>query len=111
MIAPPEEGLRPRDGHVSVRGFALAGGTAGTSLRRVEVSADDGQTWTTARLVSPTRDYCWVLWQATLPITPQTRSVCVRAADSTGQIQPREMVRNLKGYQYNAWHRVALTNS
>ncbi|MFN9373191.1 MAG: sulfite oxidase [Planctomycetaceae bacterium] len=111
VIAPPEGGLRPQDGYVTLRGFALAGGTAGTSLRRVEVSADDGQTWTAARVVSPTREYCWVLWQATLPVTPQTRSVCVRAADSTGQIQPREMVRNLKGYQYNAWHRVALTNS
>lgn len=111
VIAVPEAGLRPQEGQVTVRGFALAGGSPGTALRRVEVSCDDGQSWTAARITSPTREYCWALWQVTLPVASSSRTVCVRATDSTGQTQPREMVRNLKGYQYNAWHRVALMNS
>lgn len=111
VIAVPEAGLQARGEQVTVRGFALAGGSPGTVLRKVEVSSDDGQTWTTARIVSPTREYCWALWQVTVPVLPSSHGICVRATDSTGQMQPREMVRNLKGYQYNAWHRVALTNS
>jgi sulfite oxidase len=111
VIAVPEAGLRARDGQVTVRGFALAGGSPGTVLRRVEISSNDGETWSEARIISPTREYCWALWQVTVPIPPNTPSLCVRATDSTGQTQPREMVRNLKGYQYNAWHRVAVTNS
>jgi sulfite oxidase len=111
VIAVPEAGLRARDGQVTVRGFALAGGSPGTVLRRVEISSNDGETWSEARIISPTREYCWALWQVTVPIPPNTPSLCVRATDSTGQTQPREMVRNLKGYQYNAWHRGAVTNS
>jgi len=111
VIAVPEDGLRPRDGRLTLRGFALAGGVAGTTLRRVEVSTDDGQSWTPAPIVSPMREFCWSLWQVEVPVGTQARVACVRATDSTGQTQPREIVRNLKGYQYNAWHKVMIDPS
>jgi len=111
VIAVPEDGLRPRDGRLTLRGFALAGGAPGTTLRRVEVSTDDGATWTAARIVSPTREYCWALWQVEIPVGPEAQVACVRATDSTGQTQTRAIVRNLKGYQYNAWHKVMIQPS
>jgi sulfite oxidase len=74
----------------------------------VEVSLDDGETWTAARLTSPQREFCWAFWEAELPGGSQGKTALVRAIDTCGAAQPRETPFNVKGYQYNGWHRVVL---
>ena len=96
-------------GKLKIQGFALPGGATGSTLKTVEVSADGGSTWSAASVSSPVRDFCWVLWSAEINVTPKTDRLIVRAIDSTGRSQPREMPWNAKGYQYNAWHQVPVT--
>jgi hypothetical protein len=61
-----------------------------------------------AKIDSPVEKFCWVLWSAEVDVTADTDRLIVRAVDSTGDTQPREMAWNAKGYQYNAWHQVRL---
>jgi hypothetical protein len=41
-------------------------------------------------------------------VTLRTDSLWVRTTDSAGQRQPAQVDWNLKGYLYNAWHRVEI---
>ena len=106
MISSPLEGAAIKDGRLTVKGFAMAAGHAGRSVKLVEVSTDNGQSWQPAQFTSPVREFCWVLWSIDLALTPQTTSLLVRATDSSGETQPQHMLWNAKGYQYNAWHKV-----
>lgn len=97
-------------GRLKVQGYALPPGTAGCSIARVQLSADEGHSWSPAQFTEPSQPYCWRLWKANVKVGPQTRSIIARATDNTGQTQPQQVAWNLKGYQFNAWHRVALEN-
>ena len=108
-IAVPAPAAGVAAGKLKIQGFALPGGATGSTLKTVEVSADGGSTWSAASVSSPVRDFCWVLWSAEINVTPKTDRLIVRAIDSTGRSQPREMPWNAKGYQYNAWHQVPVT--
>jgi sulfite oxidase len=91
-----------------VTGFALPSGHPECLIKQVEVSVDDGKSWTPARITSPQREFCWVFWEALLPAAAAGKTALVRATDTKGETQPREMKFNLKGYQLNSWHRVEL---
>ncbi len=108
VIAVPSEGTTVSPGRLEVQGFALPGGAAKRMLKRIEISSDGGQTWTAVRITSQEEEFCWVLWSAEVNVTAQTARLLVRATDSSGETQPREMPWNAKGYQYNAWHEVRL---
>lgn len=108
MIGIPPATMAVSPGKLEVRGFALPNGAAGRSLKLIELSADGGKTWTTAKTVSPVKEFCWVLWSAEINVAAQTERLIVRATDSAGETQPREMPWNAKGYQYNAWHDLRL---
>lgn len=100
---------RNDDGNrLAVAGFALPSGRPGCLIRGVEVSVDDGATWMPARLTSPQREFCWAFWEALLPADAAGKTALVRATDTWNASQPREMPFNLKGYQFNGWHRAAL---
>jgi len=96
------------NGKWSVRGYALPSGKPNARIKKVELSLDDGKTWQSAKLENPGADFCWQLWSAELPMNSGTKKILVRAEDSTGEKQPREMPWNAKGYQYNGWHAVML---
>lgn len=93
---------------LQLSGFALASGHADCLIQKVEVSIDDGKSWMAAKLTSPQREFCWSFWEAVLPADAPGKTALVKATDSRGETQPREMQFNLKGYQYNAWHQIAL---
>ncbi len=95
-----------KDGPVTVKGYALPTGQKGCSISKVEISADDGQTWMTTTLGEQAGEFCWQLWSATLPVLNPEADVCVRATDSLGNTMPESVPWNPKGYLYNAWHRV-----
>lgn len=96
-ICLPAPGAVLSGEQVTVKGFALTNGTTGRSVQLIEVSADGGQTWTAAKVTSPLRDYCWVLWSADVPLTARTESLIVRATDTSGEMQPQNCPWNYKG--------------
>jgi len=108
VICVPAPETAVKAGRLKVQGYALPFGAAGSKVQKIEVSTDAGQTWTEAKTVSPVKDFCWVLWSTEVNVTPATNRLIVRATDSAGSAQPREMEWNAKGYQYNAWHQVPL---
>ena len=108
MICSPTEGSAITGDRLTVKGFAMAAGHAGRSVKLVEVSTDNGQSWQPAKCTSPLRDFCWVLWSADVALTPQSNSLLVRTTESSGETQPQTMPWNAKGYQYNAWHKVSV---
>ncbi len=65
-------------------------------IKVVEVSTDNGATWTPAQVKSPLGKYTWVLWAAVWKATaPGEYTVRVRATDGTGALQTREEVGTL----------------
>jgi sulfite oxidase len=91
---------------VTIRGLAWSGAP---DVAKVEVSDDDGATWTTADL-DPEHDlYAWRLWS--FPWTPRRAGraqLHARATDSRGSVQPREAMWNPGGYLHNGWHSVEI---
>lgn len=102
-----------------VEGVSYSGGS-GANIAKVEVSIDDGKTWTEAHLLSAELepsvqkgDRCffgWVRFRANIdlhqrPISSAERkiSVCCRATDTNGVSQP-QVSKKHRGYIYNGWH-------
>ena len=104
VICTPPRGARVKSGRLSVAGYALAPGLSGRSVRDVEVSTDGGQSWTTARLTTPPKPFCWQFWKADVVVSPGTTELTTRTVDSAGNAQPETVAWNLKGYMYNAWY-------
>ncbi len=100
--------LTAKSERVEVTGYVLPPGVPGVSIRKVEISADEGQSWIEAKLTSPAADFCWQLWSADIAIKSTTRALIVRATDSRGETQPQMPRWNAKGYLFNGWHRVPL---
>lgn len=108
-ICVPSSGTAVGGNSLNVKGFALTNGAKGRKVQRVDVSADSGMTWVEAKVTSPVRDYCWVLWTAEVPVAGTTSSLLVRAKDSNGDVQPEKCPWNYKGYQFNGWHKINVT--
>lgn len=108
VILSPEPGSRVAPGPVRVTGWAC--GTAARRPARVEVSGDDGATWSTATVDATAGEWTWVMWRAELYLPRGRNTLVVRAwdADGTGQPEHPAEVWNVKGYANNAWHRVAI---
>jgi sulfite oxidase len=109
---------------VEVSGVAYCAGGSDTRIIEVEVSADEGKTWTTARLMNEelVRDdaqsfHGWVRFQAHVRIPTsvsvedsdfkaiQSARVCCRARDDKGNIQPKVSAKQ-RGYLYNGWNMI-----
>ena len=105
VITRPLEGAELHGKSVRIEGFAWAG-PAGVKL--VEVSADDGGSWTPTRLATDATGTAWRGWTLELPIDqPGPVRVMARATDGGGESQPAEARANASGYANNSIHRVA----
>ena len=106
VICHPQEGERLAAGPTRIEGYAITG--AGGHIERVELSVDEGATWTPATLLEQSSPWTWRFWEVTLTLPAGTYQVAVRAWDSAGRTQPQDarQVWNWKGYLNNAWHRV-----
>lgn len=110
VITAPASGATIEGGSVLVQGYATAGGSR--SVERVDVSADDGRTWTIATLAeSDGEPWTWRLWEARLELPAGIHTVTARAWDSAANTQPEDPRRiwNFKGYMNNAWDRVTVS--
>ena len=100
MITSPEPGARLRRGATTtLRGIAW---DAGYGIRRVDVSIDHGQTWSTARLGADLGRYSFRSWEYDLkPPAPGKLTVMARATNAEGATQADVLIYNPAGYHNN----------
>jgi sulfite oxidase len=107
VICKPSDGETVSSGSTLIQGYAIAGG--GRRVERVDLSTDEGRTWTGADLLEDEDEpWAWRLWEANLELDPGRHQVVVRALDSAADTQPEDAgsIWNFKGYVNNAWHKV-----
>ena len=98
-------------GTVRVRGWAMGPGMR--PVAGVDVSTTGGRRWTRARILEQAPGLTWTLWEALVELEPGSHVVMARATDQEGNTQPPVVgdTWNVKGYNNNAWHRVAFTTA
>jgi DMSO/TMAO reductase YedYZ molybdopterin-dependent catalytic subunit len=100
LIAWPREGERLGERPFVARGYAWSGRG---DIARVEISIDGGGTWRDATLDQGIAHYAWRPWHAEVsPGASGPLVLVARAVTTTGAVQPREEVRNERGYENNA---------
>ncbi|MCW4040470.1 MAG: molybdopterin-dependent oxidoreductase [Candidatus Bathyarchaeota archaeon] len=81
---------------------------SGTPIHRVEVSLDEGRSWTNAEILwSTSHPYAWVIWK--LIWEPQkncTYTVTARAIDTSGRTQLNGVAPYPSGF--GSWHRIQI---
>jgi len=104
----PLDGATIASGGTRVRGWAL--GQGGVPVEHIEISTDDGRTWSAARFTTPAVEFAWRLWEAEVVLPPGTHRLACRAVDAAGNTQPEtaESTWNEKGYVNNCWDRVTV---
>ena len=90
-------------GPVPLRGRAWAGRSG---VERVEVSTDDGSTWAEAGMGEEDLPYAWKAWSFSWDARPGRYTLCVRATDTQGNVQPVEQPWNFQGVGNNMVQRV-----
>ncbi len=103
IIARPLDGAVLKPGRVEVRGVAFGGAGA---ISEVEISLDDGATWTPAKVAKSRAEGAWQPFRGEVELKPGAYTIRARATDSAGTAQPREPLWNPGGYLYNAWDSV-----
>jgi len=100
---------------IPVKGYAYSGG--GRGIVRVDVSIDNGESWTTAQLKEGKeqpmhRAWAWTFWEATIDVPKdlagRKMEIISKATDASYNVQPDTVagIWNLRGINCNAWHRV-----
>lgn len=90
-------------GPVTLSGRAWAGRS---EVVRVEVSQDGGSTWSEAQLSKAVSPRAWREWTYPWNARPGKVTLCVRATDSQGNVQPIEPYWTQGGYGNNMVQRV-----
>jgi sulfite dehydrogenase (cytochrome) subunit A len=107
LITNLTEGQRaPVDAPVAVTGVAWDGGAG---VRRVDVSTDEGRTWTGAELGSDLGRFSLRQWR--YEFTPRAKgrvTVMARASNAQGSTQVFELIFNGPGYHNNVVQKIAL---
>ena len=112
MVPPgiPDFDTRERTlpaGQCELQGRAWSGWAPVT---RVEISADDGETWADAELEPLDSRWGWRGWRFEWAADePGEYVLCCRAHDEAGNVQPDEAAWNVGGYSNNAPQRVRVT--
>ncbi len=91
---------------ITLRGIAFDGGTG---IKEVAVSADDGETWTPAKLGQDLGKYSFREWQLPVTLAAGKHELKVRATSNGGQTQPMKPLWNPAGYLRNVVETVAVT--
>ncbi|KAK5224172.1 hypothetical protein LTR47_009929 [Exophiala xenobiotica] len=99
---------------IEVKGYAFAGG--GRQVIRVDVSPDNGRSWTQAELLKDdavgSKRWAWKQWQLVVPRRLAGSMFVVKAVDESYNTQPEnhEPTYNFRGNLTGGWHRVPYTN-
>lgn len=93
-----------RPGRVRLEGRAWSGHAPVTT---VEVSTDDGRSWSAAELAPPDgHRWAWRHWRASWTATPGSHVLSVRAHDADGHHQPLGQPWNRGGFANNLVQRI-----
>jgi DMSO/TMAO reductase YedYZ molybdopterin-dependent catalytic subunit len=103
MITNPLDGQTLKAGVNTMQGVAFSGYGR---IKRVEVSADGGQTWSMALLGIDNEKWAWRLWTAAVTLPAGPAKLMARAFDSAGNSQPASQQWNPSGYYWNVYHAV-----
>lgn len=99
LISPDGSSKIPVQLPATVRGMAFSGYGR---VAKVEVSADNAQTWGDAKLGEDYGPYSFRAWEFPwIPQSPGRYELAVRATDEKGNVQPDEGVWNPGGYLWN----------
>lgn len=100
LVTHPQAGTRLAVGKPStVTGLAWDGGGG---IRQVEVSLDDGHTWSVADLGPDLGRYSFRAWQLGFkPVKRGPQRIMARASNVQGTAQPFELIFNASGYHNN----------
>jgi len=109
VTEPAADSVVRSGGPVTIGGFAWSGDA---QIRRVDLSTDNGRTWSSARLGRDQARYAWrrfeFVWR---PMEPGSHVVLSRATDARGRIQPVKAEWNPGGYLWNAIDQVRVNVS
>jgi sulfane dehydrogenase subunit SoxC len=72
------------------------------SIRSVEISTNNGQTWQRATLIPPNLEKAWTRWSFDWQATPGLHALQARATDNLGRTQPLSQPYNANGLSYGA---------
>ncbi|MCW3001484.1 MAG: Sulfite oxidase [Conexibacter sp.] len=111
MVPPGIPDFFTRRRHVTPGEQALEGrGWSGWApIERVQVSDDNGESWSEAELDEPAGPHAWCRWSSRWSAVAGEHVLCCRAQDRAGNVQPLQARWNPGGYANNAVHRVAVT--
>ncbi len=106
LITRPLGESRVPAGRLIVQGFAWAGPSG---VARLELSADDGRTWTEVALQGTPGGSAWRPWRHTVDVRRNQQIVLrARATDGNGDTQPEQATANAGGYANNSIDRVVV---
>ena len=87
FITNVADGASVKAGELQVRGIAFDGGSG---IKGVQVSSDDGASWTDATLGDDFGKYAFREWRLALNLTPGAHVLKVRATGAGGETQPAD---------------------
>lgn len=101
VIASPESGSTIKAGEpVTIRGVAWSGDTG--PVQSVNVTVDNGRTWSAARFLDPQTKWGWRRWELRwTPLEEGFHTVLAGARDAKGDVQPTVQEWNQSGYLWN----------
>ncbi|MFJ5760991.1 sulfite oxidase [Neobacillus sp. NPDC093182] len=99
-IQKPLDMARLNTGKHVIKGIAWTGKGC---ITKVEISKDNGSTWSEAQVYDSKSSYKWVSWSYEWDsVEKGIFTILSKATDSTGQTQPIKPYWNRNGYGYNA---------
>ncbi|MER3437233.1 MAG: sulfite oxidase [Chloroflexota bacterium] len=106
VITRPQPGEQLAAGQQTLVGYAWSGYGG---ISRIEVSVDDGATWTEAQITKAAGWLAWVRFEHSWDAKPGQTRLLSRATDELGEQQPTTVPWNAKGYLMNAIYAVPVT--
>lgn len=109
IFAPGDGSMIAAGKMIDVRGVAWNDGLA--DLVAVELSKDQGSTWSSTRLAASAGPYAFREWSTTAQFGKGEHSLWIRAVDALGRIQPIDggLFWNPGGYGWNAIEKIRVT--
>lgn len=99
IITQPESDAVSAPGEITILGAAYGGER---DVVKVEISVDNGSSWSAATFIGPHEPYAWRQWQYIHSFSePGTYTIFARATDSNGETQPMQATWNKLGYGNN----------
>jgi DMSO/TMAO reductase YedYZ molybdopterin-dependent catalytic subunit len=106
FITSVANGAQVKAGDVTLRGIAFDGGSG---IKGVDVSTDDGKTWTAAKLGQDLGKYSFREWTLPVKLAAGAQVLKSRATANDGKVQPTEAKWNPPGYMRNVIEAVRVT--